>query len=154
MNKKIIGILAMIGFACSLGAIASCEDGSAKSSQSELKFNVSADMEHEAGEYINIPSADCVAPSGKRLFPKVKVVDAENNELIIDSGKVFLAGIGAYTVSYTLIYENETIVKSFTINADDSQTPEISVEKEIYYTQEGGDFDLNNIVYFVLEYII
>lgn len=122
--------LAALTAAAACAAVLTVGSACGEKSKNELAFDVAATAEATYGTYFEVPEVVGTDSNGKFYFPDILVSDADGDAVIYEDGKFFVAEMSDYTVSYTIVFEEEDLVKTTLIKVFDKVAPSISLEKE------------------------
>ena len=127
-KKFLLSALGLASVTCFATGFVACD--SPTEEEETLSFNVEENISIAYGEYCTVPSVVAKDESGNLYFPKVKVTDSNNQEIVIEKGKFFVLSDEFYTFTYTLTFNGATVVKTTKAQVKDLTAPVITLETE------------------------
>lgn len=130
LRKFLLSALSVSSILCFATGLAACGKQKVEEEKPSLSFDVEQNISIAYGEYCTVPSVVAKDEGGNLYFPKVKVTDSNNQEIVIEKGKFFVLSNEFYTFTYSLTFKGATVVKTTTAQVKDLTAPVIKLETE------------------------
>ena len=143
--KKTGALAGLVAAFAALG-LAACnvsvdgDSGSGSGGSVTLDFEVAAELTAEVGNYFSVPDANCIDSAGNMYFPKVQVLNAAGEEVLVEDSRFFVLDVGEYRIRYSVEFDGEEIVKETIVRSSDTAQPVIELERAEVYTPQGSEY--------------
>ena len=137
-TKKFINIIMLLFVVCvSLVACKQEEKITIK------EFEVAEELDAAIGDYFDVPQVIAKDSKDNLHYPKVKVLDNEDNNITIDDNKVFIAKLSDYRIIYDVVVDEEVLAsKTTVIKVYDNSNPEITLHSYVDLVIKGQEYTI------------